>query len=633
MNGNLIDEFVKVFNKNSSQSENKICEKKEYKNKKTIINEVDVILQKYNTKLKDNDLISNDKEKGNENFEKNEIESQSDIFFFENNINIFKNCFQDKTNDNIDNFDVLKKSIEKITHKNLNEDKQLLDSNNFDNLKYKEKFETFDKKEDKDNIFSYNPVENQNNFVHKMYRRNKTAIGNFMINKNDINEYLKEIKGKENVEKKIEQKDILISLNSKNSDDTDKNQISSKNSGKNFCSLDKNLINKSPIEKNLIRRRLNLSYIDNLSSNIDIPSKNIKKNKIISKKESDKNSIFTNDPNNRYLRKYLKISNRKQSKKLDQVFPSSTKNLSKKEISTSNFSVNTPFESKQDLMNDYPLINCSNLKVNQIESQNTKFNMIKEKNILETTVEFNSNNFNFISLESSINFDLLEKMSIENNKIEKINKLNIENNNNNFTYFKKDDIIPNSIQLNEFNNSKCSIENSIDRFSLFNIKKFSILIFGGKSKISDFNTYKYEIDINKWKKIDDLKITRSDFGIINLDNKNIVILGGKIYSLTQKENITDSTEIININSLTKKKYDFKLKQPKCNFGTILLENDISKTTQDKIKILFIGGGYNGMEVLNQFEFYDFSLKKWVELPNMPFRRKTTPIKTVKTTNA
>jgi len=223
-------------------------------------------------------------------------------------------------------------------------------------------------------------------------------------------------------------------------------------------------------------------------------------------------------------------------------------------------------------------------------------------------------------MESSINLDLLDNFDKHQNKNNwereskntgEENKIEIMN----LTQFLQ-------IKDNEIFESKCLNDSSIDRFSLFNLKKYNILVFGGKSKSSDFSTFEFNLDRETWVKLDEIKIQRTDFGLLLLDNRNILILGGKLYCLTQKENLTDSIELIDIQKNTKIKLDVKLKQPKCNFGCLQFEEENSNIiTKEKLKIIFVAGGYNGMDVLNHFEFYDFNKKKWFELPNMPVKRK------------
>jgi len=376
------------------------------------------------------------------------------------------------------------------------------------------------------------------------------------------------------------------------------------------------------IKKNLTKRRLNLSNIFDvfpIHEKLNTNSK-INENSPKSLNKKAKKTFNFNDFNKNNA--YPDNLDPKHSRNISCMFPSSTKNISKKELYTDKFNLLSLLESKQDLMNDYPLIHNLQARVNLSHKKVEEKNINYTKDILDSTVEFNSNNYNFINLESSINLELLDNLNKDSNyNHEKvINK-------------KENDIITEEINtknkfLNEFiinkeNNlleTKCFNESSIDRFSLMNFKRHSILLFGGKTKFSDFTTFKFNSDKEEWVKLEELKISRTDFGLLSLDNKSLLILGGKVYSLTQKENITDSIELIYLEKKLNIKHFLKMKQPRCNFGCLLFEIE-NLRSQDKIKLIIIAGGYNGMDVLNNFEFYDLNRKKWFDLPSMPIKRK------------
>ena len=53
-----------------------------------------------------------------------------------------------------------------------------------------------------------------------------------------------------------------------------------------------------------------------------------------------------------------------------------------------------------------------------------------------------------------------------------------------------------------------------------------------------------------------------------------------------------------------------MKSPRSNFGSTFLNSK-----------LYIAGGFNGKEVVNNFEYYHKKHKKWKELIKMPYKKK------------
>lgn len=481
-------------------------------------------------------------------------------------------------------------------------------------------------------LFNKDPLENHlnlkndlynstsNNPTIKTHKRNNTVFGDLLMIQNKLNNIDKNNKIKEN------SNNIEINNNKLNilSVKQDENNISKKSDDL------KILINsekKSPLMRKINTRKLNLSNIGEMFPNIDLPASTSNKKKNLQNQVTKKDHISLSNfldfkKNDINSKKIDKIQNKKNS----QINPSSIKNLLNKETNNNKIPINSPFETKQDLMKDYPLMNNVFTKKSSKDIKDGEITSNEVKNIQETTLDFNSNNFDFINVESSINAELLDNIQKKNHldlddEINKEinNQQNIQNQNSSIenccsieTLNKYD------IKLNATENM---LDHSIDRYSIFNLKKYNILILGGKSKTSDFSTFKYDFEQNRWKKIEEVKVSRTDFCAVSLDTKNILILGGRLFSLNQKENITDTIELLNIQNMKKSKLNIKLKQPKCNFGSIILEKENEKSSQIKIKVMFIGGGYNGMDVLNYFEFYDFTLEKWFELPNMPIKRK------------
>ncbi len=59
-----------------------------------------------------------------------------------------------------------------------------------------------------------------------------------------------------------------------------------------------------------------------------------------------------------------------------------------------------------------------------------------------------------------------------------------------------------------------------------------------------------------------------------------------------------------------RKLYFKLKSPRSNFGSEYIDSG-----------LFIAGGFNGKEIVNNFEVFDKKLKTWSDLNKMPYKKK------------
>ena len=380
--------------------------------------------------------------------------------------------------------------------------------------------------------------------------------------------------------------------------------------------LDSKNTETSEINKNTNHRRNHTSAIGNLQinkfnnylSNINIP----KKNSLINMKNSSNSN--PNDLKNVKSKKNLspKIS--------EKIYIYNAKNL-KNTKSDLKKSFNRELKTKRSTN----LLNLSN-----ISDISTNNKISKSPNVLKkssTSIDKHEKKSSIIpsstknSAIKKVNYNKQDNSPFKYNQM-KLNEIDstkiscLNNNNINILSSRLENNINNINMNNDMINNNMFTQSSIERCSLFNPKKISIFIFGGKP---DFHTFKYDYDNDKWIKFQDIKITRIDFEAILIDEKNILILGGKNFSSTQKDTITDSIDIINLHSLEKKKFEYKLKQPKCNFGIVLLDSDFGSI--EKNKLIFIGGGYNGLEVLNSFEYFDFKLIKWVDLPVMPTKRK------------
>jgi hypothetical protein len=145
-----------------------------------------------------------------------------------------------------------------------------------------------------------------------------------------------------------------------------------------------------------------------------------------------------------------------------------------------------------------------------------------------------------------------------------------------------------------------------DLASLYQPYNCSIYVFGGKC---DNITRKYILENSTWIEQRRLNINRCDFAALMYKDKRVLIMGGK--TTTQGvENITDSIALINSHDQNIHELDFRLKYPRSNFGSVYVNYTI-----------YVCGGYNGKEVLNNFEYFDKKNKRWIDLPKMPTKRR------------
>jgi hypothetical protein len=157
---------------------------------------------------------------------------------------------------------------------------------------------------------------------------------------------------------------------------------------------------------------------------------------------------------------------------------------------------------------------------------------------------------------------------------------------------------------------KASIFNSVvtnDLASLYQPYNCSIYVFGGKCENT---TRKYVLETSSWTTQKKLNINRCDFTALMYKDKRILIMGGKYTSQLGVENITDSIALINSQEENINELDFRLKYPRSNFGAVYVNYTI-----------YVCGGFNGKEVLNNFEYFDKKNKKWIDMPKMPTRRR------------
>jgi hypothetical protein len=145
-----------------------------------------------------------------------------------------------------------------------------------------------------------------------------------------------------------------------------------------------------------------------------------------------------------------------------------------------------------------------------------------------------------------------------------------------------------------------------DLGSLYHEYNSNIMILGGKA---DTVTRKYCLESNSWTTCK-TNVSRSDFVALMYKDKRILIMGGKTASNFGTETITDLIELFNLDDYAINRLEIKLKYPRSNFGAVFVNNTI-----------YVCGGYNGKDVLNNVECFDRRTKKWIDLPKMSSKRK------------
>jgi len=248
-----------------------------------------------------------------------------------------------------------------------------------------------------------------------------------------------------------------------------------------------------------------------------------------------------------------------------------------------------------------------------------RYNSSKDTGFLSITATeeylelINSKNKNFkTSNLSNINkiIDPENKLDInkDNNQISIMNekemiKLNISSRN-----------INDNININDITSKLISNENNSSRSifrhdfaSLYLPYTSHILSLGGKS---DIVSRKFSIENNSWTSIKEIKVDRSDFIGLMYKEKRILILGGKSINYNGIESVTDTIDLLSTDDQNIVRLDFKLKIPRSNFGALYLDYK-----------LFVAGGYNGRDALNNFEYFDKKTKKWIDLPKMLNKKK------------
>jgi hypothetical protein len=163
-----------------------------------------------------------------------------------------------------------------------------------------------------------------------------------------------------------------------------------------------------------------------------------------------------------------------------------------------------------------------------------------------------------------------------------------------------------NIRNSLLHNSNTSRLFNNDLDSLYLSVSCYILLLGGKSETP---SKKYCIESDTWNNYE-LSVDRSDFVAVNYKDKKILILGGRVTGNSGGEVITDSIDLLNTKDKTIKRLEIKMKFPRINFGVVYVNNK-----------LYVAGGSNGKDVLNNFEYFEKRSRIWCDLPKMQNKRR------------
>lgn len=273
------------------------------------------------------------------------------------------------------------------------------------------------------------------------------------------------------------------------------------------------------------------------------------------------------------------INNKKTEEQNDFFIPQHKYNTSK----DTGFLSITATEDYLDLIN----LNNTNMKILSDPNNNNLINNMITNNHMEIT-------------ENEIKKEDKEIIISSEKNNEDVSTININKNNN--------------TNINDITSKLIGFDNNTSRSifrhdfaSIYNPYTSHILSIGGKS---DIISRKYSIETNTWSVIREMKVERSDFIALMYKEKRILIMGGKSLNYNGIESVSDTIDLLSTDDHSVVRLDFKLKIPRSNFGAVYHEYR-----------LFVGGGYNGRDALNNFEYFDKKTKKWIDLPKMFNKKK------------
>jgi influenza virus NS1A-binding protein len=220
----------------------------------------------------------------------------------------------------------------------------------------------------------------------------------------------------------------------------------------------------------------------------------------------------------------------------------------------------------------------------------------EESLIKEESLVLNINN---VKIQKSKNRFEGSPINLAKNSKNYENVIYLDNNDNNINTVEID------LKQSRVFNSRSIVTN--DFASLYQEYNCSILNFGGKCDIA---TRKYNLESAIWTQQRTIIINRCDFVALMYKDKRILIMGGKINHSQSDTTITDSIALLNSKDMNINELDFKLKYARSNFGAVYVNYTI-----------YVCGGFNGKEVLNNFEYFDKKTKRWIDLPKMTTRRR------------
>lgn len=481
---------------------------------------------------------------------------------------------------------------------------------------------------DRKNNMNSNSVLNSNNKNNISYNSNINQDQNNTVNINLMTSNFQNFKESLNSEKPVKnKKELVIDLTSNKNSDHKVFEFEVHNEAR---SNEGNILQNSNIKKSKLNENSN-SYT-NCSGNIGnknvitirgsraekiklqtsiildsirLNNSNEKKKKNI---EQEKNSNLKNDivfPKTDVLNINNNINNTKTDSNSN-LNPSSDKNIKFAGLvnspdliipkHNSNNSKDTEFMSITATEDYLELINLPN------NTENNKLNQKQVRNLHVNAINPNSSKEINDSHKGISHKEMIKKIQINNMNPTNNTSINSENINN-------DDVAKiQCIGLDSIvNDNTCRSIFRHDFASLYNPLSSHILCIGGKS---DIITRKLSIETNAWTVIREIKVERSDFLALMYKEKRILIMGGKCLNYNGVESVSDTIDLLSTDEQNLVRLDFKLKIPRSNFGAVYFQYK-----------LYVAGGYNGRDALNNFEYFDKKSKKWIDLPRMFHKKK------------
>ena len=486
-----------------------------------------------------------------------------------------------------------------------------------------------------DILTDISPVNPNNSSNYKIFEENVTSFDSNMLDASDnfskgnkVNQIAQE--SKLNKEKNIKK---ILDMNIINFPIDKTDRFSCKiNSKKNINIKNKNIKNNivklnnssSVIEINYIQNQLDSQDNSTIKATTDrlnnsslykIHTNKISSSNSLKDQKTKFNSILNIDlnllkkNNSKYISEIKEKHSCKNLKNIDLLNPNiddfKTNIVKNDKLNNINFCANNINNNvnnltiSTDIVKNLTLSNQNNLQENNFEKNqilNNNVNSNKNIIIIRASKHNNENNLGNITDKLTINLENTERL---NKEAESLSLTATEE------YFEL-------INFNNKDNISKITDNSRSLFkhdlaSLYNPLNSNILSLGGKT---DAITRKYSVENNLWSTVREIKVERSDFIALMYKEKRILLLGGKSLNYNGIEQVSDTIDLLSTDDQNLVRLDFKLKFPRCNFGAVYFEYK-----------LYVAGGYNGRETINNFEYFDKKSKKWVELQKMNNKKK------------